>query len=101
MSKEYLDRKQVDKIITVLIKDLSQINRGVCDNITGNPMQDYVINQKNVISKAITEICKLKPKNQVVIAEGNIIELSWKFFKETSIRQEFSGGPVKILLEEG
>ena len=53
-----IDRDRVEKAITKLIRTLNQIYSGICDNITGNPMKDYVINQKRAIDGAIDAICK-------------------------------------------
>ena len=54
-----LNRKEVDTTITKLLKRLHEIEHGACDQITGRPMNDYILNRENAISEAITQICNL------------------------------------------
>ena len=54
-----LNREEVDTIITKLLKRLHEIEHGACDQITGRPMNDYILNRENAISEAITQICNL------------------------------------------
>ena len=63
-----LNREEVDTIITKLLKRLYEIEHGACEQITGKPMNDYVLNRQNAINKAINGICNLgipKPILQV------------------------------------
>jgi len=54
-----IDRDEVDTIITKLLKRLHEIEHGACEQITGKPMNDYVLNRTNAINKAINDICNL------------------------------------------
>jgi len=72
MTKQKLN-KDVDKIITKLVRELSNIDGGICDQITGKPMTDYVLNKQNAIDRAISELSNLIPEEGEVIAEGKVI----------------------------
>jgi len=66
MSKEYLDRKEVDNILTDIWDDeIVPLWEGI---ITAT---EEIRIQKS-LDKLVDKICKLKPKNQIVIAEGEI-----------------------------
>ena len=63
-----IDRDEVEKILSILLITLHEIDSGVCEQITGKPMNDYVLNRQNAINKAINGICNLgipKPILQV------------------------------------
>ena len=68
--------KLVDKIITKLIRKLNNIDNGICDQVTGKPLTDYVINKQNAINEAIDNICQLIPKEGIVIAEGRLDKIN-------------------------
>jgi len=54
-----IDRDEVEKILSILLITLHEIDSGVCEQITGKPMDDYVLNRTNAINGAITQICNL------------------------------------------
>ena len=102
MSKEYLDRKEVERIIYNLERD-------ICDCTTIN-LTDIATKWNDNLDKAITQICQLKPKNQVVIAEGEVKCETDSYFDRYYIKDIMVNGDgfwagyknkkVKIILEE-
>ena len=54
-----LNRKEVDNIITELIKELSNIDYGVFMRTTSEPVKNYISDRTNAINKAIDQICNL------------------------------------------
>lgn len=94
MSKEYLDRKEVEGIINK--------NR---DTVTWDGSSGFSIKS---IDKIITQICQLQPKNQVVVVEGKIRKDRFYhccingrnigiYFEE--LVKKLDGKKVKIILE--
>jgi len=91
---EYLDRDKVKEIVTRFTENLEKHFDCLIDD-----------------TKLITQICQLKPKNQVVIAEGEIDNIKWEspynkivfYFKnlpEMIGIKIIKNKKVKIILEE-
>ncbi|GAI31796.1 unnamed protein product [marine sediment metagenome] len=118
MSKEYLDKDKVDLILHKFgraILDAKLIDKKLCDVITEycSNKNSNSIKFNHEIDKAfknsITQLCQLKPKNQVVIAEGELF-LSQdngitmikdrKFINVDEKLYKYQGKKVKIILEE-
>jgi len=93
--KEYLDRNNVGKAIDNLIKDQAVTSDG--DSVYLDEVEWYMF---------IQEICQLKPKNQIVIAEGIIdykgTELIGTIGKDfiDVVMSKNNGKKVKIIIEE-
>jgi len=59
---KYLNRDEVGKIIRDLLEENHNLDSGICDNITGNPMKDYAICYHKNIDNKVTAICNLAYK---------------------------------------
>ena len=55
--------KQIRKTVLKLIKKLNQLDRGICDNITGNPMSDYAMQYDDSVEDAVQSLLKLYNHN--------------------------------------
>lgn len=86
MSKEYLDKGEVGEIFDVVIDNV-EIEEGI--------YRKELLLWGDDIDNLIDQICQLKPKNQVVVAEGKIRKI---YYSVNFIKIDFAGLPEKIAL---